>query len=462
MNLLSLFKKTPVPQQEMTFVAPRTTTDWMRYTNADSSIDNALATYGYQVYKDMMADGVVKSCMLVKTYGVTVGGNSILPAVGEGEENYELAQEIADFVKWNLSEMTGSLETILADTVGPAMKNGFSVQEKVWQVLEKEPYKGKIGLKCVKLRPSETFTFDIDQYGNIVKLIQTVGGEIIEVPVDRMILFTYDPQQTGLPQGCSDLRAAYGPYKEKLAHRKWRSVAAEKFATPTVLGHYPPGTPTSKITEFLNVLKTFATDTALAVPTGMEVELLQANGSIMAPYTETIDSCNKEIARAIFGQVLATDEGKTGTGSYAQARIHEGILGMFFDSLRQDVSEALNEQLVKPLVDFNYQTSLYPRIKLAPPDKRDIIALARVIDTLTAHGYIKNTEPFVRQEFGFPPMPQDLMGVEQPPAPVGENEPTEEPQKIDAKAPRMAVEADDDAKMSGSYYKATPIGESTL
>jgi hypothetical protein len=138
----------------------------MRWTNADADVDNALAKLGYQIYKDMMSDGVVKSCMQVKIYGVTVGGHAVLPAVGEAEAGYEKAQEIAKFVEWNLSEMKGSVETLLADIAGPAMKNGFSVQEKVWKVLEKEPYKGRLWLEIPRYRSKSgnPYPFDVEAW----------------------------------------------------------------------------------------------------------------------------------------------------------------------------------------------------------------------------------------------------------------------------------------------------------
>ena len=470
MDLLKLFKKAPVPTTEVALAVSPYAIQGARWSNADESVDNALAKFGYQIYKDMMSDGVVKSCMQVKIYGVTVGGWDVLPAVGDADPRYQEAQDIATFVKWNLSEMSGSVESVLASIAGPAMKNGFSVNEINWKMLEKEPYSGMVGLDCIKLRPSETFTFDIDQFGNVNGLIQRIMGNEIHVPLDKVLLFTYDPQQTGLPQGCSDLRAAYGPYKEKLAHRQYRSVAGDKYSTPLAVGHYPPGTPKADQEKFLAVLKTIAVDTAIALPTGMEVEFLQASQSVMAPFTETIDSCNKEISRAILGQVLATDEGKTGTGSYAQARIHEGILGMFLTDLRENVSETvLYEQLVKRLVDFNYDTDLYPKIKLAAPSKDDLIALANAYDIMMKNGAVDPSEQFMRQTLGWPVMPQALMEQRKqaeldaqkalPAPPVGGDEP-DAPVETPAKAPETPVKRPV-APMSTGSMKATPL-EGTL
>jgi len=464
MDLLKRFKKAPAaPIEEVTIVGSRYLKDMMAYTNFDSEVDDALAKHGYSLYvKEMMADDQVKACMQIKKLGVTVGGHAVLPAVGEGEAEYEQAQEIADFVDWCLKEMTGSVDSVLMNTAH-ALVPGFSVQEIIWKELDKEPYAGKIGIDCVKLRPSESFTFDIDFHGNINQLIQTVDGQKINVPLEKVLLFTYDPQQTGRPQGVSDLRAAYSHWWAKKGQMKWRQVAAEKFAAPTVVGKYPPGTSKSAQQELLNVLKTFATDTAIVVPVGVEVELLQAGGSVMLPYTEAIDSCNKGIARAIFGQVLATDEGKTGTGSYAQAKIHKGILGMFLDGLRESVAETvLYEQLVKRLVDYNYDTHLYPKIKLAPPDERDLTALAGVMDVLLKNGVVLKQEPFIRQEFGFPPIPQDLAEalMQLPPSPVGENDPvgSVRVEERPSEASETPVEADDNAKMSNAIlYRGTTL-----
>jgi len=381
-----------------------------RYTTTNADVDTVLAAKGLRMYtRDMMADDQVKSCVKIKTLGVLVGGYSVQPAVGEDEDGYEEAQDIADFVDYCLREMTGSIEAVLSN-IAWAMVPGFSVNEINWRIFEDGEYKGKIGLDSIRPKPSDSFTFDMDAYGDVHGLFQWVGqGQPVPVPLDKILLFSYDDQRTGLPQGVSDLRAAYQHYWSKQGLMKWRNVGAEKHGVPMVLGRYPVNMPKRQQDELLNALKSVQTDAAIIVPQGVEVEFMAVSQSSMFDFNGAIDNCNKGIARGIFGQVLATDEGSDGGGSYAQAKIHKGILGMHLDGLRREIAEeVLREQLIKRLVNYNFQTTLYPDIILAPPDDRDLESLARIMDVLLKGGVVDPREPFIREEFGFPPKPEEL------------------------------------------------------
>lgn len=387
-----------------------------KYSNLDSEVDDALAKHGYNLYaQQMMADDQVKACVMIKELGVVVGGWSVQPAVGEGEDGYDQAQEIADFVSYALSEMDGTVERMLMN-IAHAIVCGYSVQEKVWTLYEDGPYSGMVGLKAVKMKSAPTFTFNTDEFGNVINLWQTVPGlaNAVEIPLDKLLLYTYDPQRTGQPAGVSDLRAAYPHYWSKRSQMKWRNVAAEKYACPTAVGHYPKGASKTSQENLLDACKAIVTDTAIVIPEDASIEFLQVTGSVMAPYDAAIDSCNKSIARAIFAQTLASNEGKDGSGSYAQAKVHDGILKMFLEGLRKEIGEeVLSEQLIKPLVDYNFVTDLYPKIVLAPPDERDLVALAGIMDVLLKGGVLNPNEPCIREEFGLPPKPQEIIEQEE-------------------------------------------------
>lgn len=381
-----------------------------RLTNVDTEVDQLLAKRGYQIYlRDMMADDQVKSCVMIKKLGVTIGGYSIIPAVDESHKDYEKAKEIADFVSYVITRMSGSMSSVLGN-IAHAIVAGFSINEIIWDIIEEEgDYKGLFGIAEIKVRPANTITFNLDEFGNVLNLVQTIMGTKTDMPLDKVLLFTYDPQATGLPQGVSDLRAAFRHYWSKDALMRFRNVAAEKYAAPTVVGKYPLHFTKAQQDDLLSVIKNFTIDTAIVVPIGAEIELLEAKGSVVMPYDSSVDACNRGIARAIFGQTLATDEGKD-SGSFAQAKIHRGILGMFLDGLRKDIEvHVLYEQLVKRLVDYNYGLPLYPSISLAPINEQDLLALSTIVEKLVNVGIVDKNESFIRERLGFPPKPKELI-----------------------------------------------------
>jgi phage gp29-like protein len=382
-----------------------------RYSILDSDIDNILAREGLSLYtRRMITDDQVKACIMIKRLGVTVGGWTVQPAVGESEEGYEQAKEIADFVKYCLLKMGGSVEELLM-AISWAVVPGFSVNEILWQYFETGPYSGKLGIGKIKPRPADTFTFDMDEFGNVNTLIQTVQGDKKDVPLEKVLLYTYDPYSTGLPMGVSDLRAAYKHWRRKDAMMRFSCVAGEKFASPNIVGTFPRGASDSERTALLNACMSLAIETAAIIPEACDIKYLESKGSVIMPYDQSIAVSDRAIARAIFAQVLATNEGTDGAGSYAQAKIHAGILGMFLTGLRQQIAQhVLMDQLVKRLVDYNYpDTDLYPTITLAPPDDSTLGELSEVIERLVNVGVVDKNEPFVRAMVGFPPKPLELI-----------------------------------------------------
>ena len=385
-----------------------------RYGSHVSETDPVIAKHGYEIYtRDMMADDQVKRCVRLLKLGVVVGGYSIAPAVGEDEDGYSEAREIADFVEYCITEMDGSFERVLMN-IAHGIVPGFSVQEINYRLIEDGKYKGKIGIKSIKPKPANTFSFDIDPYGNIENLIQQVGTKAEVIPIEKVLLYTYDPESTGLPQGGSDLRAAYRHYLRKKALIKWEIVAAEKFAAPTVIAHYPVGYTIEQQNKLLKVCERIASSPAIVVPEGTTIELLETKGSVLAPYEEGIEGANRGIARALLGQLLAVEEGSSGTGSYAQAKVHAGVLAIFLGGVRREIAEeVLREQLVKRLVDLNFETEYYPKVILNPPDEKDLEQLAKVMDTLIRSGVVNPAESFIREEFGLPPKPQEIIEQEE-------------------------------------------------
>jgi len=382
-----------------------------RWTSANADVDTVLATKGTSLYtRDMMADDAVKSAVQTMRCGIVAGGYSVIPAVGEGEEGYDEAQEIADFVEFCFEDMTGSFERVLMN-IASADEVGYSVNEINWRYLDYGPWAGKIGLASIKPKPVSTITFDMDAYGTVNNLVQRTPGEPENViPIEKCLVYTNDPQGTGLPQGTSELRAAYRHYFSKEALMRWRIVAAEKFSCPTPIGKYPIGTSQEQQDALLTAMRSIVTDTAIIVPIGTEVDTLSVTGSVMAPYDASIESCNLGITKAILGQTLATEQGASGTGSYAQSKTHGDILAIRQAGKRKEIAEeVIYEQLIRRLVDYNFITDLYPRFVINPPDDRDLSAMAVIIHTLVTDGVVDASEPFIREEFGLPPMPQELI-----------------------------------------------------
>ena len=102
------------------------------------------------------------------------------------------------------------------------------------------------------------------------------------------------------------------------------------------------------------------------------------------------------------GQTLMTEEGMK-VGSFALAKVHLDILKMCLKKLKRDLEESvMQEQIIKKLVNFNFQTSNYPTFSLGPVEDRDMELLADAIVKLIDGEVIKADEEWIRDYLGIP------------------------------------------------------------
>ena len=75
---------------------------------------------------------------------------------------------------------------------------------------------------------------------------------------------------------------------------------------------------------------------------------------------EAIDFHNREIARAILGQTLTTDEGRR-VGSLAMGKVHLQVLLLQLEAIRRELADVvMNEQIIRPLIELNFGTQELP------------------------------------------------------------------------------------------------------
>jgi phage gp29-like protein len=95
-------------------------------------------------------------------------------------------------------------------------------------------------------------------------------------------------------------------------------------------------------------------------------------------YLEAIDYHNREIARAILGQTLTTEDSRR-IGSLALGKVHLQVLIMQLAGLRRNLAErVMNEQFIRPLIELNFGPGLYPKLAFEEPDL-DVFRTGKVV-----------------------------------------------------------------------------------
>jgi phage gp29-like protein len=132
------------------------------------------------------------------------------------------------------------------------------------------------------------------------------------------------------------------------------------------MGRYERGLPLEEQEAMLRALQDIQEHTAVVHPREIEVGLLGGGGEPSQGYMDAIDHHNREMARAIVGQTLTTDEGRR-VGSLALGKVHLQVFLLQVNALRRDLADAvLTEQLARPLVEANFGPGLVPRVVLEP------------------------------------------------------------------------------------------------
>lgn len=356
--------------------------------------DDLIGKRGYAIYDQMQRDAQVQACLTIKKLAVLSRGWEVHPASNDSTD-----MKVAEFIRFALQEMRGSILDVLFDVLD-ALAKGFSVLEINYRILDKKPFNGRVGLASIKSKDPSTFQFDMDEYLNVRGLKRSNLADVA-LPPDKFMVYSYMPRYES-PYGTSDLRAAYKHYWSKDILTRFMNLYLEKYGSPTAKGSYKRGTPKAAQEELLKVLDKIQQETAIVIPEDVQVELLEASRGGEAGYLQAIDFHDKQISKAILCQTLVTDEG-TKVGSFALAKIHLDVLKMCLCKLKRDLEESvMQEQVIKRLVDYNFTVSAYPTFSLGPLEDQDVEQLAGVISKMIAGEVIKPGESWIREYLGLP------------------------------------------------------------
>ena len=343
----------------------------------------------------MQTDPQVKACLMTKKYAVLSGGWALHAASPS-----PMDQAVAAFVRSELLTLRGGLLEALADVLD-ALALGVSIVEIVYEPILTGPDRGKIGLQALKSKDPRGFTFETDAFANVTALRGVLGQTY---PPAKFLRYAYGAHYEN-PVGQSDLRAAYGPWRSKQHLLRFWAKYLEKFGLPTVTGSYDStrGYANDQQRELLDLISQVHNESALVLPSDMQVRLLETSRVGTAGFQEAVEYLDRAIAKSILGQTLTTDGSGSGA-TYALGSVHQDVLLFHLRKLQRDLEETvLGSQLIAPLVAYNFgpDTPL-PTFALGALDDGKLAASGRLIADLVAGNIIAPQEPWIRDYLGLP------------------------------------------------------------
>ena len=404
--------------------------------------DDLVGRKGLLIYPRMMTDEQVKAVVRFKRDAITSRQFYFQSEHKELSEEENAARiELCNAI---ITRMAGSWGDVF-NGIMSAMYMGFSLSEKVFQQIE---VGGKtwMGVKAVKVKPANTFLFHVDQFSNIIKVTQQLGGHETDIEIDSFIHYVQNPDVDS-HYGQSELRECYRSWFSKDMAIRFQNIHLERFAGGFVVAT-PEGNKTIQPNSadhinLQNILSNINGKTSILLPSGIKLEVHQPATSDI--YERAIAQHDKAIAKALLVPNLMgiSEQGTTGSFAQSQTQLEAFLWTLESDSGR--LCEVLNEQLWKQLGDQNWGDGYYPEMCFKPiSEKRKMDIIGKWKDLVGA-GAVEATdtdEEHLRDLLDFPEKGEAIskpQPVVKPVAQPGQPEKPAQPAKPDITAQEETI-----------------------
>lgn len=389
--------------------------------------DSLQLNKGTGVYDRMLADDQVKAVLQFKQHAITSRGFYFEvkqdPETGEEDKGQ---REIADFLSFAVRHMKGSFTDNLLEVLS-ALKYGFAVLEKIYTSINYEgrPY---WGLLDMKLRPFDSFNggFVTDKHGNLERLIQKIGLDETELPLDKIVHFVHQPD-VDRHYGESDLKTAYRAWWSKDICIKFYNIYLERSAGGFI--HASIDKEKGSLTpDQVTNLKAFIENITAAsgIMTPAAVDINQHNPTSTDAFEKAIAAYDKAIAKSLLVPNLLGLSEQGQTGSYSQSQTQIESFFWVLDAISARVEETLNEDVFRDLVKWNFATEDFPLFRFEPISDEKKAKLAQLWTQMVKDGAVVSSdtdEQWIRDLVGAPEKmeepepeqnPEDMLPVEEP------------------------------------------------
>ena len=304
-----------------------------------------------------------------------------------------------------------------------------SVGEKVLHLIDYGKYDGKVGLKALKFRKPWSIDFEADTYGNLLPdgILQAEK----RLPTNKFVLCTYRKTWDN-PYGDSDLRSVFRAWWSKDVILKYMAIALERFGEPiTDIKHTGTLTPTQRAD-----LRAFSRDlqsrSALIHSDAVTLDFHYPSPRTSEAFIPAIKLYDSHISRGILMPALLGMSGEESTGSLARSGTEFDVFLWVIGYLREWIEAVVNEQIVKPLIDLNYEVTggMYPAFRFKAITEEVKYRLFQIyLQGIAGQGLTKTQDDEIkfREMLDLPPLPEQeemppeggLPGEELPPELAG-------------------------------------------
>ena len=272
-------------------------------------------------------------------------------AVPGGEDSRD--REAADFLR-------GQLMALNWDAITRRMHKGvlygYSVAECIWGMDG-----NKITLDAVKVRKPWRFGFGKDG-----ELKLRVNAQTLLMPERKFWIAVWGADDDDSPYGQGLGHALWWPVYLKRNGAKFWAAYLDKFGSPSVKSKYPAGATEKEKATALEAAKAFRNESAVAVPEGFDVELIEAAKNSGGSYEEFLKYWDGAIAKIILSQTGTTQQGQySGT-----AEVLNDVKSELVKADADLLCESFNDTVATWLTEWNFPGAKTPQVWRKVPNTR--------------------------------------------------------------------------------------------
>jgi phage gp29-like protein len=314
--------------------------------------------YGLAIYDQIERDCHASAVLNIRKLAVVNREYEVLPASSSA-----IDKKAADMVRAQLKNI--AFDRVCVALLDATLK-GFSVGEIMW---------GIDGNEVVATRvdpiPQRRFWMSIEQPARprLLTVHNVWPGE--ELPDRKFIVHRFGVKQHEQPYGLGLGYALFWPTFFKRQDITFWLRFLDKYADPTTVGKYPPGTADQDQRDLMAALRAVGTDGRIVVPDNVVIDLLEAKRtSSVDSYEKLARYMDEQISECVLGQTLTTN--LRGGGSLAAAAVHDQVRMEVCKADADLLSDTLNDTIVKWIVEFNMPKARPPKIWRDCEDPEDL------------------------------------------------------------------------------------------
>ncbi|MFA5433215.1 MAG: hypothetical protein WC319_10190 [Candidatus Paceibacterota bacterium] len=327
-------------------------------------------------------DGTVRA--ITRLFAMPIQSTTIKILPGENDKGER------DFIEtvFTKPEFVGGMSTpisfVIADMTR-AIFEGFRVFEKVPQIIKEGKYKGKIGWRKIATRDASTIALKVDENGGFNGVHQQAyfGSKMVnvDIPKEKCILFTFQKERHPL-YGESILKTAYYHYDKKhklyyLAHKK-----AEIDAVGLKILKVVKPTNDSDIKDAEDAVDSIGVNSRVTLPNGYELEIDRAPSGGY-DVLKLIEHHDQQICLSTLTQAMSLGTKSTYAYPYGGGYDAQSLyIVQMLQSVLTTMEDVINQWAIPQLIDWNFGSGSYPKIKLMPIKEESKDALIKIFQTI--------------------------------------------------------------------------------